>query len=242
MLHDALNAADGAIRLLQLLHLADSALPIGGQAHSFGLETLTATGLVTPLNLETALDDYLEETGAVDAIFCRGGYRLAEGLPGATFADGWYRLNATRAALQPARESREASTALARRFLSLAQELTGHHLLAQALDVVRQQAIPLQHATTVGLVGGALSLGEDATVLAYLQQSMAALASAAQRLLPVGQHQMAAILWRLKPRMAALAQASRTAHWQQGGFTSFAPLLEVAGMRHPRLSVRLFIS
>jgi urease accessory protein len=85
-------------------------------------------------------------------------------------------------------------------------------------------------------------LGEDVTALAYLQQSVTALATAAQRLLPVGQYQVAGILWRLKPHVVKLVEASRTSHWHRGGFTSFAPLLEVASMRHPRLPVRLFIS
>lgn len=94
----------------------------------------------------------------------------------------------------------------------------------------------------VGLVGGTLSLGEDAVALAYLQQSVTALATAAQRLLPVGQYQVAAILWRLKPHIVKLVEASRMFHWRRGGFTSFAPLLEIASMRHPYLPVRLFIS
>lgn len=134
MLDDLLDESDDSIRLLQLLHLADSALPIGGQAHSFGLETLTEMSLVTPLNIEAALMDYLRETGQVDVVFCRGAYHVACAGTEETFIEVWREINCTLAALRAARESREASTALARRFLSLAQDLTGHPYLSLALE------------------------------------------------------------------------------------------------------------
>jgi urease accessory protein len=61
---------------LQLLHLADSALPVGALAHSFGLESLTSAEILTTANLESFLRAYIEEAGLLEAVFCREGYRL----------------------------------------------------------------------------------------------------------------------------------------------------------------------
>jgi urease accessory protein len=61
---------------LRLLHLADSALPIGALAHSFGLESLVSQELLGVGDLPEFLRGFLEEAGMVEAVFCREGFRL----------------------------------------------------------------------------------------------------------------------------------------------------------------------
>src|SRR5437867_80324 len=96
--------SDDAI-LLQLLQFADSTLPIGAQAHSFGLETLTVEGMLTVESVESFLHDYVFEIGAVDALFCRAAYTLATEPEVDVFEAEWLTLNCRLSALRMARES-----------------------------------------------------------------------------------------------------------------------------------------
>src|SRR5579885_3042870 len=69
---------DPALIELWLLQLADSALPIGAFAHSFGVETLVSRGLLEVSHLEAFLQAWLEEAGVSEAVFCRAAYGLAQ--------------------------------------------------------------------------------------------------------------------------------------------------------------------
>jgi urease accessory protein len=241
-----------SLQVLRLLHLADSAFPIGATAHSFGLETLAAEGDLTPQSLHEFLGDLLQETGKVEAVVGRLAYRCAELDGNADALECWLQLNRWFAALKPARESREASATLGRRFLQTVIQLEAAPCLGQAQAAARQAAIEIHYCTAFGLVGGALGLGEDETVLAYLQQSVMALVSACLRLLPIGQGRAGEILWGVKGQVAAVAKASldfapRDRPILDLAFcidqlTTFTPMLDLASMRHPTLPTRLFIS
>ncbi len=200
--------------LLRLLQLADSAVPIGGAAHSFGLETLADEGVLTPPHVEIFLNAYLEEAGALEAVFVRRAYTGGD----------LEVLSAEMSARKLARESREASLKLGRRFAELVNGMVGHDLLETNLH----------YCIAFGAAGAALGIPVDSVVPAYLNQSIAGLVSACQRLMPLGQAAASRILWNLKPVIA------RMAHWEEA--SCFSPYLELASMRHGSLETRLFIS
>ena len=202
--------------LLELLQLADSALPVGAAAHSFGLEMMAEEGTLRPENLEAFLHDHLAETGVLDAIFVRRALRGADSLI----------LNAEFNARRPARESREATLKMGHRFCDLVQSVTGIPMPPS-----------LHYPVAFGVAGAKLGIAEDSVVLAYLQQSITGLISAGQRLMPLGQIASSRMIWNLRPSVNQAALRSESLE-----VSCFTPLPELASMRHSSLETRLFIS
>lgn len=213
------------IGLLQLLHLADSALPIGTAAHSFGLEGMVEENDLDTPGLLSFLQGYLEEEGRLEAVFVYAGYDAAS-------VTEWRRLNEELSAMKPARELREASLRLGKRLMTLAT-----HALGISCRYVGEQAhVPL----LFGHLGSCLCLDRDDVAAAYLHQSITGLVSACQRLLPLGQSEAASLLWRLKAAMLETTAAARDTSTEDVCLCQ--PLLELASSRHPGLHTRLFIS
>ncbi|MDE1156516.1 MAG: urease accessory UreF family protein [Acidobacteriaceae bacterium] len=214
------------IAWLQLLQLSDSALPIGALSHSFGIESLTAEGKLDVPDLARFFAEWLESSGHTEAVFCVRGHRVQDEAE-------WQWLNATASAMRPARESREASLRLGRRFLGLAAGLEPDERLRFQGEV--------HLATAFGLVGAVIGVSAEEALGAYLHQTLFGAVSACQRLLPLGQSAAMQLLWRMKAQTAHIIQLA-CEHPDLETLWSLQPMLEIASMRHPLLHTRLFIS
>jgi len=226
------------LRLLSLLHFGDSAFPTGGYAHSFGLETYCQAGLVRGREgLERFLVAQLEgSSGPCDAT-------AAVGVLVAAASDGLGRCRAIDAmleAMKPVREFREASRQMGRQTLRVAATLTGESRVAAYAEDVEKSLAPGHHAVAYGLAAAALGWAPEATATAFLYSSTALLVGAALRLLPMGQLEGQRVLWGLHPVIERVARDAVAR--DVNDLWSFAPGIELAGIRHAALEMRLFRS
>jgi urease accessory protein len=202
--------------LLELLQLADSALPVGGAAHSFGLETLVEEEILGPANLAEFLRGWMAESGRLEAAFVRRSWHGEDAVM----------LTAELSARRPARESRDGSLKMGRRFVELFEALTGCRLPR-----------PIHYPIAFGSAGAWLEISEEFVAQAYLQQAITGLVSACQRLMPLGQVAASRLIWNLKPAILdAVANSERL------DCTCFSPIPELGSMRHASIETRLFIS
>jgi urease accessory protein len=210
------------LQWLQLNHLADSALDVA--------------------NLTAMFRSLLAEMAGGDGYFCRAAYACGEGEKGevgeAEALERWLAINAQVDAFKMARETRQASVALGRRFMLLAQGFESMGWLDAWVNRAKVEQIGTHHCAAFGVVGATLGLPVEEVIAAYLQQAVVGLVQACQKIMPLGQARATQLLWAIKPAIVEAATYSATLSEP----CAFSPLLDLASMRHPHLTTRLFIS
>jgi urease accessory protein len=222
-------------RLLPLLHLCDSLFPTGAFAHSDGLEWATDRTLVSSAaDLGEWMDASLSQLlGRADGpavwlawhAFARRDWRSLEVV------------NAEGLALRPAAASRQATRAMGVRLVRTWQQLyepAGFDEMAAAVDVERTMTLP----AAFGVVCAAIGVEARAAVEAFIYTRLASTASAAMRLMAIGQHEahrvLASRLQAVGPVIDAIAV--------QPVMSSFAPAQDIAAMSQQYVRSRLFKS
>lgn len=225
-------------RFLSLLQFSDGLFPAGAYAHSFGLEyCVQSQDVRDAAGVESFLRAYLEGSAApTDAVAIVCARRAAAN---DNLAD-CLALDAMLDAMKAPSELRDASRQMGRQTLRIATNVPCRALLEKFGNAVAAEITSGHHSIVFGMVGGVLEWNALEMTSAYLYSTSAALVGAALRLLPLGQLAGQRILWNLQPLIATLACDAQDKN--ERDMWSFAPALEIAGMRHAALDARLFRS
>jgi urease accessory protein len=224
--------------LLVLLQLGDGLFPAGGFAHSFGLETYAQEGRVRDRDgLDAFVTAHLEgAAGPGDAVAVAVATRLAAGDDLAA----WYALDARLDAMKTVPEFRTASRQMGRQTARVAAALGDDTVLASIVSAIDDGLVAGHHATVFGAAAGRLGAAAEAAAAAYLYSTAALLVGAGLRLLRLGQLDAQRVLAAARPRIARLAADAARAGVDD--MWTFTPALELAGLRHASLEMRLFRS
>lgn len=216
--------------MLWLLQANDSSYPSGAYAHSFGLEELVNSGVITKAaDLEQFLmRQVLPALIAFEIPMFARAHHAAKRQD----LDALLSLDAELDAWRIPHETREASRRIGSQRLDLLATLDdsasitsfrtacprGHHLIVTAIE--------LSHVTIA------------AAARAFAYQSIVGLTAASMKLIRIGQTACQRILRRTLDLLGT--QIDTALHSEPDGW--FNPLLEIASLRHARSNERLFIS
>ena len=209
--------------LLTLARWLSPAFPTGGYAFSHGLEALVAAGRIRDAQgLRAWLEDILAHgAGRNDAILLAASWRAADDAARAELAD-------LALALAPGAERAAETRAQGAAF-------------AATLGAAGEQALPdwpLPVAVGAAARGAGLPLAE--TLLLYLQNFAANLATIAVRHVPLGQSEGQAVLAALAPLIERIAREAAASGPEELGGCALAT--DLASLEHETMQTRIFRS
>ena len=233
---------DSASRFLAALQLADSFFPTGSYAHSQGLEGMAAQGWVS---CAEEVHEFLAGllTGSFlpsDGVALLNAHRRAGEGDLKTLVQIDRRLHAMRLP----EEIRLASTQSGRRFLDESFVLLAlkgvPSIFQEYRALVTGGEAPGCASVAFALSAWASGIEAEPALYACCHSFAVGVLGAAQRLMPLSHSEAQQILRSLHCDIAAGYREIQDRHWKE--MTSFAPLADIASMRHEAADVRMFAS
>ena len=226
-------SAEASLVRLSLLHLCDSLFPLGSFVHSDGLEAAVSSGSVSS---GSDLRTWLEATLVVTLTDAEGpAVRDAHAAASTNDFPALAMIDDEMDALRGSASGRNASRAMGTRLLGTWQHIRPSTLVQAAIDARTRYTFPVAFGVVCAASGASV---EDA-LESYCYARLAAIVSAAMRLMSIGQHEahglLAEVLGAVPDRVSRIVSGHEPSR-------SFAPVMEIAAMSHQFVHSRLFRS
>lgn len=224
--------------ILNILHIADPMLPIGGFSHSNGLETYIQQNLVkdvatTHQFVESMLKNNYKYNDALVVKFAHeyGSQNNMQAL---------IALDTQCHALKAPKEIREGSNKLGIRLLKIYSELIEHALLSDFQKQTKNKTCFGHYAVVYGLITQMENISIAEAVSSFYYNATVSMVTNAVKLVPLGQIDGQKILYNMHPVIAELTNETLGLDKDLIGVCN--PALDIKCMQHERLYSRLYMS
>ncbi len=224
--------------LLQLLHLCDPTLPIGGFSHSAGLETYVQLGIV-------------KDKGSANSFITEMLARNLQYTDAALLSLTWeaaslgqwqtiLQLDEECTAVKLPLEMRQASKKLGVRLLKIFDRLVDNPMVANFNQCVQQQQTSGNYCVAFALLSHAMGIEKKDALYGFYYNAAVGFVTNAVKLVPLGQQDGQEILCNLAPLIQDLVTKTMQADKALIGIccTGF----DIRSMQHEQLYSRLYMS
>lgn len=224
--------------LIEILHITDPTLPIGGFSHSNGLETYVQQNLVK--NASTT-QDFVESMLKNNYKYNDGlAVKLAFEFTEQNNLDEILKLDNECQALKAPLEVREASLKLGTRLIKIYAALLDNPFLNEINSLIEEKKMQGHYSVVYGIITALLKINKEKATCAFLYNAAVAMVTNAVKLVPLGQTDGQQIIYNVQGLIEALTLEIMEVERDLHGVCNTA--LDIKCMQHEHLYSRLYMS